>query len=129
MRPRHPAPAESEQTAEKHEHNEGDVDEDDEIGKNCHTGIVKFRHQLEVYDEAGSHALGVEVKHALSSWGPGRESRVMTSQPPSFNGYRFPPEIISHAVWLVITLLCQHPLGSSARSGVSLCTPGTDWVY
>ena len=24
----------------------------------------------------------------------------MTSQPPSYCGYRFPPEIISHAVWL-----------------------------
>ena len=24
----------------------------------------------------------------------------MTSQSPSYRGYRFPPEIISHAVWL-----------------------------
>ena len=24
----------------------------------------------------------------------------MTSQPPSYRGYRFPPVIISHAVWL-----------------------------
>ena len=24
----------------------------------------------------------------------------MTSQPPSYRGYRFPSEIISHAVWL-----------------------------
>ncbi len=24
----------------------------------------------------------------------------MTHQPPSYHGYRFPPEIISHAVWL-----------------------------
>ena len=24
----------------------------------------------------------------------------MTSQPVSYRGYRFPPEIISHAVWL-----------------------------
>ena len=24
----------------------------------------------------------------------------MTRQPPSYHGYRFPPEIISHAVWL-----------------------------
>ncbi len=24
----------------------------------------------------------------------------MTSPPPSYHGYRFPPEIISHAVWL-----------------------------
>jgi len=24
----------------------------------------------------------------------------MMSQPPSYRGYRFPPEIISHAVWL-----------------------------
>ena len=24
----------------------------------------------------------------------------MTSQSPSYHGYRFPPEIISHAVWL-----------------------------
>jgi transposase-like protein len=24
----------------------------------------------------------------------------MTSQVPSYHGYRFPPEVISHAVWL-----------------------------
>ena len=24
----------------------------------------------------------------------------MTNQPQSYHGYRFPPEIISHAVWL-----------------------------
>ncbi len=24
----------------------------------------------------------------------------MTSQAPNYHGYRFPPEIISHAVWL-----------------------------
>ena len=24
----------------------------------------------------------------------------MTSQTPNYHGYRFPPEIISHAVWL-----------------------------
>ena len=24
----------------------------------------------------------------------------MTSRPPSYQGYRFPPEIIGHAVWL-----------------------------
>ena len=30
----------------------------------------------------------------------GWRSRPMTSQPPSYRGYRFPPEIISHAVWL-----------------------------
>ena len=33
----------------------------------------------------------------------------MTSQPPSYRGYRFPPEIISHAVWL------YHRFGLSLR--------------
>ena len=33
----------------------------------------------------------------------------MTSQPPSYRGYRFPPEIISHAVWL------YHRFGLSFR--------------
>jgi hypothetical protein len=32
-------------------------------------------------------------KHWADNWS-------MTSQPPSYHGYRFPPEIISHAVWL-----------------------------
>ena len=32
------------------------------------------------------------------SWG--WHSRHMTSQTPNYHGYRFPPEIISHAVWL-----------------------------
>ena len=33
----------------------------------------------------------------------------MTSQPPSYRGYRFPPDIISHAVWL------YHRFGLSFR--------------
>ena len=33
----------------------------------------------------------------------------MTSQPPCYRGYRFPPEIISHAVWL------YHRFGLSFR--------------
>ena len=33
----------------------------------------------------------------------------MTSQLPSYHGYRFPPEIISHAVWL------YHRFGLSFR--------------
>ena len=33
----------------------------------------------------------------------------MTSQPPSYRRYRFPPEIISHAVWL------YHRFGLSFR--------------
>ena len=33
----------------------------------------------------------------------------MMSQPPSYRGYRFPPEIISHAVWL------YHRFGLSFR--------------
>ena len=57
MRPGHPAPAEGEQTAEEHEHNESDVREDDEIGKNCHAGIVTLRRQLRVYDEDEPRAL------------------------------------------------------------------------
>ena len=28
------------------------------------------------------------------------QSSATTSQPPSYRGYRCPPEIISHAVWL-----------------------------
>ena len=31
---------------------------------------------------------------------PGWQSGPMTSRSPSYHGYRFPPEIISHAVWL-----------------------------
>jgi len=33
----------------------------------------------------------------------------MTCQPPSYHGYRFPPEIIGHAVWL------YHRFGLSFR--------------
>jgi len=33
----------------------------------------------------------------------------MTSQPPSYRGYRCPPDIISHAVWL------YHHFGLSCR--------------
>ena len=37
---------------------------------------------------------------ALSSCGRNWQSRLMTGPSPSYRGYRFPPEIISHAVWL-----------------------------
>ena len=36
---------------------------------------------------------------ALSSCGRNWQSRPMTGPSPSYRGYRFPPEIISHAVW------------------------------
>ena len=39
-------------------------------------------------------------REALSSCGRNWQSRPMTSPSPSYRGYRFPPEIISHAVWL-----------------------------
>ena len=35
----------------------------------------------------------------MSSCGRNWQSRPMTSPSPSYRGYRFPPEIISHAVW------------------------------
>ena len=35
-----------EQTAEEHENDEANVREDDEIGENSHTGIVKLRPRL-----------------------------------------------------------------------------------
>jgi len=34
----------------------------------------------------------------------------MNSQTPAYHGYRFPPQIISHAVWL------YHRFGLSSRS-------------
>jgi len=40
----------------------------------------------------------------------------MMSQPPSYRGYRFPPEIISHAVWL------YHRFGLSFRDVEDLLT-------
>ena len=40
------------------------------------------------------------VGEALSSCGRNWQSRPMTGPSPSYRGYRFPPEIISHAVWL-----------------------------
>ena len=39
----------------------------------------------------------------------GWQSTLMMSQPPSYRGYRFPPEIISHAVWI------YHRFGLSFR--------------
>ena len=42
----------------------------------------------------------------------------MTSQPSSYCGYRFPPEIISHAVWL------YHRFGLSFRDVEDLLAEG-----
>ena len=39
-------------------------------------------------------------RRALSSRGPGYQSNGMNSPAPSYHGYRFPAEIIAHAVWI-----------------------------
>ncbi len=44
----------------------------------------------------------------------------MSSDSPSYRGYRFPPEIISHAVW--------HGPGRSA-GGVLGYAPGADGIF
>ena len=36
---------------------------------------------------------------------------MMTSHAPNYHGYRFPPEIISHAVWLYHRF-CLYPSAS-----------------
>jgi hypothetical protein len=45
----------------------------------------------------------------------------MTSQPPSYRGYRFPPEIISHAVWLYLlaTFLVHLSFATTMSAGYS----------
>ena len=47
----------------------------------------------------------------------------MTTQSPSYRGYRFPPEIISHAVWLyhrapqqAVGKMTEGPSRSAVRS-------------
>mgnify|MGYP003710386085 CR=1 FL=1 len=52
---------------------------------------------------------GGELSGGIVKLSCGWQSRRMTSQPPSYRGYRFPPEIISHAVWL------YHRFGLSFR--------------
>src|ERR1019366_2822749 len=46
----------------------------------------------------------------------------MTRQPPSYHGYRFPPEIISHAVWLYhrFCLSFRDAEGLLAQRGVTV---------
>ena len=45
----------------------------------------------------------------------------MTSHLPSYHGYRFPPDIISHAVWL------YHRFGLSFRDVEDLLAQGGRW--
>ena len=40
------------------------------------------------------------LRTVLSTWTPGWQTRPMDKDTPSYRGYRFPAEIISHAVWL-----------------------------
>ncbi len=48
----------------------------------------------------------------------------MTSHAPSYHGYRFPPEIISYAVWLYHRFcLAAFPLRSLLRCAGSAHTP------
>ena len=58
-----------------------------------------------VGDQSSSEtALGVQQRpkesDGIVKLSGGWHSRHMTSQTPNYHGYRFPPEIISHAVWL-----------------------------
>ena len=58
----------------------------------------------------------------------------MTSQTPNYHGYRFPPEIISHAVWLyhrfclsfrdAEDLLAQRGVTVTYEGTVNLTSPG-----
>ena len=42
----------------------------------------------------------VVLRQGIVKLGSGRQSRPMNDDAPSYHGYRFPPLIISHAVWL-----------------------------
>ena len=44
--------------------------------------------------ERSPRQTGRALSEALSSWGPGWQSRPMNSHAPSYHGYRFPAEII-----------------------------------
>src|ERR1700682_353315 len=60
-----------------------------------------------------------DVSGIVKLW-PWWQSRPMTSQPPSYHGYRFPP-VISHAVWL------YHRFCLSFRDAVvNLTVPSAD---
>ena len=55
----------------------------------------------------------------------------MISQTPSYRGYRFPPEIISHAVWLyhrapqqAVGKMTEGPLRSAVRSRLQTTPSG-----
>ena len=82
-----------------------------------------------------SHAS--QLKHprsslkALSSCGRNWQSRPMTSPSPSDRGYRFPPEIISHAVWLyhrapqqAVGKMTEGPSKSAVRSRLQTTPSG-----
>lgn len=46
---------------------------------------------------AAVHRVAVEGIVNLTRWGQGRS---MSTDGPSYRGYRYPPRIISHMVWL-----------------------------
>ena len=47
----------------------------------------------------------------------------MTSPAASYHGYRFPPEIISHAVWLYHRFCLSVCVWEIAPYAVTLCSP------
>ena len=59
------------------------------------------------------------------------QSRRMTSQAPNYHGYRFPPEIIRHAVWLyhrapqqAVGKMTEGPSKSAVRSRLQTTPSG-----
>ena len=63
------------------------------------------------------------MPQVLSDLGDEWQSGLMTSQAPSYHGYRFPPEIISYAVWLyyrapqqAVGKMTEGPSKSAVRS-------------
>ena len=59
-----------------------------------------------------------ESEHDTEDQGLTCQSRLMTGHAPSYHGYRFPPEIISPAVWLYTAKVGRNapcPCGSGQK--------------
>ena len=71
------------------------------------------------------------MSQVLSGLGDEWQSRPMRSQPASYHGYRFPPDIISHAVWLyhrapqqAVGKMTEGPSKSAVRSRLQTTPSG-----
>jgi putative transposase len=87
---------------EWHGRDPGDNDIEPDFGRYLRSGVVPevVRHYLRLYKERHPEQLASYRREGIVKLAHARHTERMTNKQLSYHGYRFPSQIISHAVWL-----------------------------